>query len=258
MSTDVTHHCKCVLEILIQASCANQRLTAIKLLEAWEGKGQKASRVKGQSPPNLPRESLEIILAHMLLKGYLREDYHFTAYSTISYIVKGRKSASLESGLVKLQIDLNGQKKHMKPGKACTNSDATKMVKSGTSKTPKESKEGTTKPKLVLINSEKSFFSPFQGPSSPPAHLDKCIKSTHLKNGKKPVTSVQKKRPLTVVSDSDSDLDFDDDFKISTPAVKRKKKCNVDLVESNGDIEHTEATANNIDTISIGSSDEEY
>lgn len=38
------------------------------------------------------RLNCETVIAHLLIEGYLREDFHFTPYSTISYIVAAERS----------------------------------------------------------------------------------------------------------------------------------------------------------------------
>lgn len=39
--------------------------------------------------PDLLREDCERVVVYLLLEGVLREDFHFTPYSTISYLVPG-------------------------------------------------------------------------------------------------------------------------------------------------------------------------
>ena len=86
---DVTRLCRDVLRILTNASATNQRVTAPKVLDAWYGKGTPTLRIKEVKVPGIARDKAERILAHMLLEGYIREDFHFTAYSTICYLVPG-------------------------------------------------------------------------------------------------------------------------------------------------------------------------
>lgn len=53
-------------------------------------KGAVKFRLKDEKPPNLSREQAECIIAWMLIKGLLTEDFHFTPYNTISYIHTGK------------------------------------------------------------------------------------------------------------------------------------------------------------------------
>lgn len=81
--------CQDVIRILDNAVATNQRVTAPKILDAWYGKGTPSLRVKEVKAAAIAREKAEMILAYMLLEGYIREDFHFTAYSTICYLIPG-------------------------------------------------------------------------------------------------------------------------------------------------------------------------
>ena len=64
--------------------------SAQKLIDAWQNTGPSSLRLPDRKKAiKLPREMCESILAHLLLEGYLKEDFHFTPYSTISYLVLG-------------------------------------------------------------------------------------------------------------------------------------------------------------------------
>jgi ATP-dependent DNA helicase Q1 len=60
-------------------------------MDAFQGKKVGGFKATGLDLPTVARDVLERIIALMLIKGYLREDFHFTAYSTISYLVPGKK-----------------------------------------------------------------------------------------------------------------------------------------------------------------------
>lgn len=65
-------------------------ILGIKLIDAWLGKGPVNLRVKEATANSIDREKAEIIVSHLLIDGFLKEDFHFTPYSTISYIVPGK------------------------------------------------------------------------------------------------------------------------------------------------------------------------
>ncbi|VDM37713.1 unnamed protein product [Toxocara canis] len=67
-------------------SDSNGRITGLKLTE-----------LVAKRERSLSRENIELVLAHLLLLGYLQEDFHFTPYSIISYVVPGPKSAIYKS-----------------------------------------------------------------------------------------------------------------------------------------------------------------
>lgn len=59
-----------------------QRITAAKLIDKWSKETKKAQREDSQFYEN--------ILSQLLLNGNLVEDFHFTPYSIISYIIIGK------------------------------------------------------------------------------------------------------------------------------------------------------------------------
>ena len=69
---NVTQHCRDLIKILKQAEGLNEKLTPLKLIDAWMGKGAAKLRVAGVVAPALPREDLERIVAHALLQQYLK------------------------------------------------------------------------------------------------------------------------------------------------------------------------------------------
>ena len=98
---DVSENCKAIIEILEQANIKEQKLTALKVVEALQrrrGQGQPSCI------PSLSVEKYERILVHALLEGVLKEDFHFTPYSTISYIGLGRKASAVKKGLLKITL----------------------------------------------------------------------------------------------------------------------------------------------------------
>ncbi|XP_048191172.1 ATP-dependent DNA helicase Q1 [Perognathus longimembris pacificus] len=94
---NVAEHGRELVRILRQAEELGEKLTPLKLLDSWVGKGPAKLRVPGVVAPTLPREELEKIIAHLLLQHYLREDYSFTAYATIAYLKVGPKANLLSS-----------------------------------------------------------------------------------------------------------------------------------------------------------------
>ena len=70
-------------------------MTALKLVDALMGK--RAGNLKladWKKPPKeiAQKSQIEHIVATLLIEGRLREDFHFTPYNTISYILPGRAS----------------------------------------------------------------------------------------------------------------------------------------------------------------------
>ena len=95
---EITNYCKDILLILERASSLSERVTANKLVDAWCGKGKSNLRVRDVKTPDMSREDCERVIVDMLLEGVLREDFHFTPYSTISYLLPGPKAGLIHSG----------------------------------------------------------------------------------------------------------------------------------------------------------------
>jgi ATP-dependent DNA helicase Q1 len=93
----ITSFCQVLYQLISNAARNDKKLTAQKLLDAWYGKGVGTFRVKSVAVPKFSREKGEAILAHLLINGYLQEDFHFTPYTTISYLKRGPKAAAAMS-----------------------------------------------------------------------------------------------------------------------------------------------------------------
>lgn len=108
---NITEHCQALIKILKHAEGLNEKLTPLKLIDAWMGKGAAKFRVAGVAVPALPREDLEKIIVHALLQQYLKEDYSFTAYATISYLKVGPRASLLsnEGHVVTMQVKRSTQ-----------------------------------------------------------------------------------------------------------------------------------------------------
>ncbi|XP_033333593.2 ATP-dependent DNA helicase Q1 isoform X1 [Megalopta genalis] len=91
--TNIAPYCRQLYQILTKAVQSDTRLTALKLIDAWYGKGASTLRVSSVPIPKFTRQSGEAIVGHLLVNGYLQEDFHFTSYSTISYLKRGAKAA---------------------------------------------------------------------------------------------------------------------------------------------------------------------
>ncbi|XP_026219987.1 ATP-dependent DNA helicase Q1 isoform X1 [Anabas testudineus] len=95
-SVDITQHARQVVQILELASSMDEKLTPLKLVEAWMGKGPAKHRKMIQTT-TLSRLQVEAVIVQLLLQGYLREDFSFTPYTTYFYMKLGRKAPLLKS-----------------------------------------------------------------------------------------------------------------------------------------------------------------
>lgn len=120
---DITEYCRDLIKILEQAENMSEKLTPLKLVDAWSGKGVSKLRVAEVIPPKLPREEMERIIAHLLLQQYLKEDFSFTAFATISYLKIGPKAGLLKNEAHHITIQGTTNKKSVhrnKPSESST------------------------------------------------------------------------------------------------------------------------------------------
>lgn len=96
----ITDHCINLYKIIDRAVSIDVKLTGLKLVDAWYQKGATNLRVKEVEVPNLERYYAEQIVAFLIVKEYLREDFHFSTYTTFSYIRKGNRVATANDRIV--------------------------------------------------------------------------------------------------------------------------------------------------------------
>ncbi|XP_037551704.1 ATP-dependent DNA helicase Q1 [Nematolebias whitei] len=71
VNLDITQHAREVLHVLELAASMDEKLTPLKLLEAWMGRGP-AKRRKMIQTTALSRPQAEAVIVRLLLQGYLR------------------------------------------------------------------------------------------------------------------------------------------------------------------------------------------
>ncbi|XP_012944528.2 ATP-dependent DNA helicase Q1 [Aplysia californica] len=176
---DVTRLCGDLLTLLDAAAATDQRVTLAKLIDAWYGRGASSLKVKSVPCPGVSQDKAERILAHMLVTGYLREDFHFTAYSTICYIVAGPKAKLLRNKVAKVVMDFTSKsgKSQQTKGAATSSSSSSSssslsspvsvsssssssMLTNSCEKSSSGQKEKEKKPALVVTSKQKSHPSP--------------------------------------------------------------------------------------------------
>lgn len=70
--------------------------------------GQGNLRVSSVPPPSLTSEQCESVILHMITEDILKEEFHFTAYSTVSYVVGGPKASAVQSGSRRVYFRIPG------------------------------------------------------------------------------------------------------------------------------------------------------
>jgi len=89
---DVTDYAKAAVGILTAAAPKEIRVTAIKLVEALQGKGANNTKLPGWKGGKLSKDQVEQVVANLLVEGYIVEDMHYTPYSIISYLIPGHRT----------------------------------------------------------------------------------------------------------------------------------------------------------------------
>lgn len=97
---NITEQCLALYKIIDHAFNMDVKLTTLKLIDSWYQKGKASLRVKDISVPTFERFYAEQMVAFLIVKGYLKEDFHFTAYTTLSYIKMGNKIAQKDDRIV--------------------------------------------------------------------------------------------------------------------------------------------------------------
>jgi len=89
---DVTDYAQAAIGILTAAAPKEIRVTAIKLVEALQGRGANNTKLPGWKGGKLNKDQVEQVVARLLVEGYVLEDMHYTPYSIISYLIPGRRN----------------------------------------------------------------------------------------------------------------------------------------------------------------------
>uniref|UniRef100_UPI00358E2651 ATP-dependent DNA helicase Q1-like isoform X2 n=1 Tax=Myxine glutinosa TaxID=7769 RepID=UPI00358E2651 len=106
---EVSSPAQTVLAVARQAVHQSVKLTPLKLLEGSIGhkptRAQpRSSTLDSNSNPLLDRRAWENLILHLLLEGYLKEEYNFTPYSTITYLSPGFRASKLDDPDYKLHV----------------------------------------------------------------------------------------------------------------------------------------------------------
>eukprot|EP00092_Neocalanus_flemingeri_P026366 GFUD01028582.1.p1 GENE.GFUD01028582.1~~GFUD01028582.1.p1 ORF type:complete len:664 (+),score=201.59 GFUD01028582.1:102-2093(+) len=90
-TVDVTDYAEAAVGILTAAGPKEIRVTALKLVDALQGRGANNTKLAGWKGGKLTKDQVEQVVAWLLVEGYLQEDMHYTPYSVISYLLAGHR-----------------------------------------------------------------------------------------------------------------------------------------------------------------------
>jgi len=112
---DVTAHAQTVLQILGHIGLSGNKATMIQLTEMMRGGGkQKTLGLHFQAIKDLTKDECEKLLNWMLMEDILQEDFHWTPYNTISYLVQGEKASAVRNNRMKVIMDFEETEKKKK------------------------------------------------------------------------------------------------------------------------------------------------
>ncbi|KAF9572926.1 hypothetical protein EC968_009232 [Mortierella alpina] len=105
VTEDIKVEVRALCVLVDRLKSVNERVTLNKLVEAWRGVGSLRAIAKmardecgtAVATKRANKDDYERIINFLILNGYLREDFHFTAYSTLAYIVNGPRSSAFLS-----------------------------------------------------------------------------------------------------------------------------------------------------------------
>ena len=129
VESDITEHCQGLIELIEHAQKKDKRLTAQMLIEGWRGQG--AYKLPHVSAPKTSVVDCEAVLLRGVLEGVFKEDFHFTPYSTISYVGLGRKAVVVKKGTVRVTRRIrssSGPVSKSLSAQTCTNRPSSGLV----------------------------------------------------------------------------------------------------------------------------------
>lgn len=179
---DYTPTCQAYIQVLEASKKKDQRLTALKVLDGSKNMDSPAGSYK------LSAMERERLLVHCILEGVLKEEFHFTPYSTISYMALGKNSAAVKSGHLKVILP------SLLGSTACTRqpSTNTSLVLPHSKSALSPAMDKTRKRSLAVLSEEDSeIFTP-----------QRKEKATKKRAKRTP------SRPLTGAASDQSDDDF--------------------------------------------------
>jgi len=105
---DLYSDAQAIVTILEQAESQDERLTPLKVIDAWLGLGKVSLRLPTKALYS--REQCERILTKLIISQIIGEDFHFTPYSTISYLIVGPRWPLLKSKNISVTLYTKGSR----------------------------------------------------------------------------------------------------------------------------------------------------
>ena len=114
---ELEKYADCIRKGLAQAEAMKSRLTGLKLVTILTKKCATNLRVKDWNE-SVPKWMAEHVVTFLLLEGFLKEEFSFTAYTTLSYLEMGPLAMKLrtqEMTIPMLESDTKKKRKSKEP-----------------------------------------------------------------------------------------------------------------------------------------------
>ncbi|XP_057317213.1 ATP-dependent DNA helicase Q1-like isoform X2 [Hydractinia symbiolongicarpus] len=135
-----------IMEILRNASSSDERVTPLKVIDAWLGKAKVSLRP--ESIATCSRSECESVVTKLLIQQIVQEDYHFTPYSTVTYLIPGPRWLLLKRDQISVKLDIVSEKNDIISGES-TSGAVKKLLGDN-----KETSVKTKKRKAIVIDSD--------------------------------------------------------------------------------------------------------
>ena len=100
---DISIQCKDLVTLVEHYKALQQRVTVAKLVDVWRGQGS-STRSSHLPHSTMSTDQCERVLVTAILQRVLKEEFHFTPYSTISYVGLGEKANAIKRDLFHIEL----------------------------------------------------------------------------------------------------------------------------------------------------------
>ncbi|XP_071950689.1 ATP-dependent DNA helicase Q1-like [Antedon mediterranea] len=148
---NVVNHFTDILGIIEKANKKDSQVTANKVMDSWHGTKSKGSM--------LSQNQKEQVIAHLILRNYLKMKFHFTPYSTICYIQPGPRAAHVSKQTEITMTLLSDHKSSKEGSKKAERAGSKRKVgqKDGGTKTLSKKPRNRPITETVEISDEEEF-----------------------------------------------------------------------------------------------------
>jgi len=102
---DISEYAKQIVEIIDQIHEKDDRVTFLQLIDIWRGTGKKSLGANAtKAPEEWSKSDCERVIMQLVIGEVLKEKFTNTAYSTNSYLMKGKNAGAILLGKMSLHL----------------------------------------------------------------------------------------------------------------------------------------------------------